>query len=209
MTQNYCKTTSGKFTEADIQTLLACFPTLERSDAAAVLHESAGNVERAASVLIDVQAVDEDAKPSDHDDEDEELPAYIRCPKCYSPDVLNPEGNGALVCGKCLKHFPLSQAKKGASKGINKAPIKKKKKKRSCDSSDPESPEEHPFLTGEVGPVHQRLKDNRERARTQLRLCVSHISNPREKRVITIPKGEESLASLFKQVCCCVFLDLS
>eukprot|EP01059_Diplonema_ambulator_P003748 TRINITY_DN1345_c0_g1_i3.p1 TRINITY_DN1345_c0_g1~~TRINITY_DN1345_c0_g1_i3.p1 ORF type:complete len:279 (+),score=47.97 TRINITY_DN1345_c0_g1_i3:72-839(+) len=193
------------FVEEDARTLCALFPQLDMSDAYAVLRQQ-GSIEKAANVLVDVEVVEEKGE-SGEDDRYRELPKFLRCPKCYSPDILLEDETETVVCIKCHHHFIESQAKKGAARSgsgrgshsnnnTNNNP-KKGKKPKTRSPTPPSLDEETPH----DGPVMQKLQQNRaeKAANPTLRLVVSYAGSPKERKVIHIPH-EDGYVSLMKQV---------
>eukprot|EP01064_Diplonema_japonicum_P011598 TRINITY_DN18_c0_g2_i1.p1 TRINITY_DN18_c0_g2~~TRINITY_DN18_c0_g2_i1.p1 ORF type:complete len:320 (+),score=49.30 TRINITY_DN18_c0_g2_i1:67-960(+) len=190
--------------DEDASMLCALFPQLDMNDAYSVLRRQ-GSIEKAANVLVDVEVIDEVVEEEEGlwDDCRRELPNFLRCPKCYSSDILLEDETSTVVCIKCHHHFTESMAKKGAVRAIGsgktsvpKKSVKKPSKKMKEIKLEPTSPVE----TDVTGPIMQKLQDTRaaKAANPTLRLVVSHAGKPKEKKVITIPLVD-GYTSLMKQ----------
>ena len=239
---SYKKTVLGPapVSEDAVSQLVMLFPALGRAEARGALSVH-GSLAAAASALVDADAdaANEAAAAAAEDEEaggargcggeDDELPSYIRCPKCYSPDVVQEceSSESLIVCLKCQHHFARARAKKGRSHGVNggggareKGPRggrrREEKPRRTRSPRHPQTVREVPLSkealappprspVDEVGPVEKKLMENRAAAaeRQMLRLVVSHAASPKEKRVLTVPRSD-AYATLMKQVCVCV-----
>eukprot|EP01063_Lacrimia_lanifica_P010874 TRINITY_DN1762_c0_g1_i2.p1 TRINITY_DN1762_c0_g1~~TRINITY_DN1762_c0_g1_i2.p1 ORF type:complete len:329 (+),score=56.16 TRINITY_DN1762_c0_g1_i2:91-1077(+) len=103
----------------NVVTLMQMFPQLDGEVVAQVLRDT-GTVERAVAALLN-EAQEEDTGAAGDGDEALDIPSYLRCPKCFSPDLMDAHYHGTdeeagplLVCGNCHHHFAQNKAKKGA-----------------------------------------------------------------------------------------------
>eukprot|EP00659_Diplonema_papillatum_P020039 gene20039-30839_t len=150
---------AGSYKEDDVSTLRMLFPNLDRSDAIAVLRR-AGDVGQAASQLIDIEEVEDGEDGEEGVQEVRDLPAFFKCPKCFSSDIFLESQTQTVVCLACHHHFDEKQAKKGrvqAVGGGSKEVTARPPKKLSANSSanHPRKPGSQPKakLKAEDGPV--------------------------------------------------------
>ena len=187
---------SASFTSYDIDMLCSMFPQLDTYDAKAILSRK-GSIEAAADVLV----ADVEVFHSESDEEEEDLPAYMRCPKCYSPDIEKEEKTQTIVCWKCHHHFEEENAKRGASRSMfHKKIVRNGKKQNNKPELADQLTEPEPPSEKSSGPQWQKLEEARSQREQNptLRVVVSHSGSPKDKRVISVPISS-GLDSLFKQ----------